>query len=74
MTTIADRLSSGLQARGFKHTKNTANYHVFTGEFLGKPIWFYVGKNGALRYSRSGKVSQTAVVADKVRDKFLTAS
>ncbi len=72
MTTIAERLVAGLEMKGFRPGKQTVNYQVFTGEFLGRPIWFFVGKNGALRYSRTGKVSQTGVCADNVRDKFLS--
>lgn len=57
--TITERLIRGLQAREFVELKPTTHYRVFRGIGSHTGRFYYVGNAGALRFNRTGKVSQT---------------
>ena len=63
--TIAQRLAAGLLKYGAEEIKPTTHYRVF--RVPGKTRTYYVGKAGALRTSRTGRVTYTANCSDQLR-------
>lgn len=73
--TQAQLLAHGLQLLGFTEQKPTTHYRVFrssTTNTSNEWTYAYVGAAGALRFNRTGKVSQT-VVAPRLRARALAA-
>ena len=70
--TVASRLVAGLIALGYVEQPRTTHYRVFA-----KPNSvprLYVGKAGALRFSGTGRVTQSRVVRENGRAKVLAAA
>ena len=69
--TIETQLVDGLIALDWHEGKRTAHYRTFTHPTQAGTM--FVGKAGALRYSRLGKVGSCSPVPDKYRQKVLGA-
>jgi hypothetical protein len=69
--TIADQLVAGLIAKGWVEGKKTTHYRRF--QHTGLATHVFVGTAGALRVSRTGKVTQTGVANPNFREAVLAA-
>ena len=60
---LQSKYAIALAAAGFREEKPTALYRVFQGVYpafngAGGYIWIYLGRSGAVRFNRHGKISK----------------
>ena len=67
---LSQRYIGGLTALGYTELKPTAHFRVFHKSSL----WVYIGVSGAVRYNRSGKVSNTRATSQGFKDSLLAAN
>lgn len=78
--TLCERFCAGLVNLGFVEVKKTTHYRVFEVTDLARTSIkteakkVFVGKSGALRGSRTGRVVGTFVYHDVIRDRVLAAA
>lgn len=65
---LRERFATGLRAMGYEEAPATTHYRVFKKD--GEPT-FYLGRSGALRYSRTHRVTDTVVADPWVRERIL---